>query len=40
MGKVNVQDEQEVITPESLMKVGREIRRMVVATMGQRSVWR
>lgn len=33
MGKVNVQDEQEVVTPESLMKVGREIRRMVVATM-------
>ncbi len=33
MGKVKEQEEQEVITSESLMKLGREIRRMVVATM-------
>ena len=33
MGKLKEHREEEVITPESLMKVGREIRRMVVATM-------
>jgi len=33
MGKVKEHREEEVITPESLMKLGREIRKMVVATM-------